>query len=229
MTEKKKLIILIISTLCLLIMAIIFVLVIGRGTFAPATREEYSNLQFSYSKQDKYVYDISFEVYNIELNQKEYNNLQLELINLDNSNSQVIVIENFMLDSHYQESIELKYSHNQKFNHIKLYAIDQNEYKTCFCSYTIDETTWFEETGIRFFSLLLVVLALCFFILNLKFNKKVFKVFYIILCILYTIFILGCSWFFPTDHLSNFIGFVAIILSNLIDKKIEQKKAILIR
>lgn len=227
MTEKKKLIILIITTCCLFIMSIILIFSTTSNTIN--IQEEYSNLKFSYTKQDKYVYDISFEVYNIEFSQKEYNNLQIELINVDNSNSQVVYIENFTLDSLSQETIELEYSHNQKFNHIKLYAIDQNEYKTCFCSYTIDETTWFEETGIKFFSLLLVILAVGFFILNSRFNQKVFKILYTILGILYTIFILGCCLFFPVDHLSNFIGFVAIIVPNIVDNKIEQKKAILIR
>ena len=96
MTDKKKLIVLIISTFCLFVMAIIFIFSMSANS--PAIREEYSNLQFSYTKQGKYVYDISFEVYNIEFRQKEYNSLQIELINLDNSNSQVVYIENFTLD-----------------------------------------------------------------------------------------------------------------------------------
>ena len=87
--------------------------------------QEFSNLNLTRNRaENSYVYSVSFLVSNQQVEPKIYNNLQIELLNLENGNSQFLNINEFSLAHLEQKNISLPpYTSQFKFDNIKLYTI----------------------------------------------------------------------------------------------------------
>ena len=219
LNNKTRWYIIIIVTTLLIFVSLLFFPV----SYMSPPSQEFSELTFTRKQiEDSYEYTTYFNVTNLSKETKIYNNIHIEFINLKNGNSQVTDIETFLLEQKNNKKIQISYESHFKYDHIKLFTVNEFEIRNYISSFTIDESEWFQDWGCYLLFTLICLIFIIFIILYWKKGKDVFFVMYLISLAFCLIYLLICYKIFDIDV--NIISIILTLISSLIFPIVQNKK-----